>query len=54
MHYRKIAADHIEEDACFFLCGTRKQQNTFSKELVQENMVWINLKVNLVWDVMRF
>lgn len=51
MQYRKIAADNIEEVACLFLCGTR--QNTFSKELAQENMVWTNLKVNLVWDAMR-
>lgn len=51
MHYRKTATDHIEDATCFFLCEI--WQNTFGKELVQENMVWINLKVNLVWDVMK-
>lgn len=37
MHYRKTPADHIEEFACFYLCGA--WQNTFSKELVPENMI---------------
>lgn len=51
MHYRKTAADHIEEVARFLLCGV--WQNTFSKELVPENMASINLKANLVWGAMK-